>query len=353
MQTGRDSTKSDALYSHQPHACSSEEAPKITVIDYDETHYQEAEVKVAEECFTFRALPTITWINIDCLQSIDLLDKLGACYGFHPLVLEDILSDQRPKLEDYEDYIFIVLKMLYYHEHNGEAATEANQISIILGPNYVISFKEKAGDVFDPIRDRLRTGKGRIRKLGADYLAYSMIDAIVDNYFFIMERLGDRFENVEDAVVTRPDPDVLLDIYNLRQDTLSLRRSVWPVREAISKMERTDSPLVTDVTKVYLRDVYDHTIQVIENIENLRDTSASLLDIYLSSLSNRLNEVIKVLTVISTIFMPLTFISGLFGMNVQRMIDWLQVPWAFYAIIASMIAVVVTMLAYFRKKGWL
>lgn len=322
MQPERDSTSNiQQLQAHR--TCNSEEAPKITVIDYDESHFHEAEVKVAEECFLFRALPTITWVNIDCLHSVDLLDKLGACYGFHPLVLEDILSDQRPKVEDYDDYIFIVLKMLYYNEHNEDAAIEADQVSIILGPNYVVSFKEKAGDIFNPIRDRLRTGKGKIRKLGADYLAYSMIDAIVDNYFAIMERLGDRFEDLEDDVVTRPEPDILLDVYKLRQDTLSLRRSVWPVREAISRMERTDSPLVTDVTKIYLRDVYDHTIQVIENIENLRDTSASLLDIYLSSLSNRLNEVIKVLTVISTIFIPLTFITGLFGMNVQRMIEWL------------------------------
>lgn len=346
------SSQSNLSQPTQPNACNSEEAPKITIIDYDDAHYHEAQVKTAEECFAFKAMPTMTWINIDCLHSVNLLEKLGSCYGFHPLVLEDILSDQRPKLEDYDDYIFIVLKMLYYHEIEGVASIETNQISIILGPNYVVSFKEKAGDVFNPIRDRLRTGKGRIRKLGADYLAYSMMDAIVDNYFFIMEKLGDRFEDVEDAVVTKPDPDVLLDIYNLRQDTLSLRRSVWPVREAISKMDRTDSPLVKDVTKIYLRDVYDHTIQVIENIENLRDTSASLLDIYLSSLSNRLNEVIKVLTVISTIFMPLTFISGVFGMNVQGMIEGLQAPWAFYAIIASMLAIAFTMLAYFRKKEW-
>lgn len=347
------SSQSNSLQPPRQETCGSEDIPRITIIDYDDTHYHEAQVNTAEECFAFKSMPSRTWINIDCLHSVSLLEKLGACYGFHPLVLEDILSDQRPKLEDYDDYIFIVLKMLYYNGQNGEESIETNQISIILGPNYVVSFKEKAGDVFNPIRDRLRTGKGRIRKLGADYLAYSMIDAIVDNYFAIMEKLGDRFEEVEDAVVTKPDPEILLDIYNLRQDTLSLRRSVWPVREAISKMDRTDSPLVTDITKIYLRDVYDHTIQVIENIENLRDTSASLLDIYLSSLSNRLNEVIKVLTVISTVFMPLTFITGLFGMNVQRMIVWLEWPWAFFIIVAAMLGVVATMLMYFRKKGWL
>ena len=326
-------------------------ASKITVIDYDDSHYHEVEVKNIEECFIFRSKPTTTWINIDSLKMVNLLEKLGACYGFHPLVIEDILSDQRPKLEDYDDYIFIVLKMLYFDPQVGDEI-EADQISLILGPNYVVSIKEKAGDVFNPLRERLRTGKGKIRKYGADYLAYSMIDAIVDNYFGIMERLGDRFDDLEDSVVSRPEPKILLDIYNLRQDTLFLRKSVWPVREAISKMQRTDSLLITDGTKIYLRDVYDHTIQVIENIENLRDTSASLLDIYLSSLSNRLNEVIKVLTVISTIFIPLTFISGVFGMNVLRMEDWLEAPWAFFAIIASMLIIALTMLAYFRRKGW-
>jgi magnesium transporter len=342
------------LDSPAPHSeCDPAEAPKITIMSYDESYYHEAEVKAVEECFVFKSRPTTTWINIDCLHSIDLLDKLGSCYGFHPLVLEDILSDQRPKLEDYDEYIFIVLKMIYYDENSDGGAIKTDQISIILGPNYVISFKDHAGDVFNPLRDRLRTGKGKIRKQGADYLAYSMIDAIVDNYFIIMERLGDRFEDVEDAVVTKPEPDVLLDIYNLRQDTLSLRRSVWPVREAIARMERTDSPLVTEITKIYMRDVYDHTIQVIENIENLRDTSASLLDIYLSSLSNRLNEVIKVLTVISTIFIPLTFLSGLFGMNVQEMVEWLRAPWAFSAIAATMLTVAIVMLMYFKKKGWL
>ena len=324
--------------------------PKITVIDYDEAHYHEAEVKAVEECFVFKAQPTVTWINMIGLRQVAVLDKLGECYGFHPLVLEDILSDQRPKVEDYDDYIFIVLKMLYFDEK--EAALEADQISIILGPNYVVSFKEKEGDLLKGLRDRLRTGKGRIRRMGADYLAYSIIDVIVDNYFSIMEKLGEQFEVVEDVVVARPEPESLPAIYNLKRDMLFLRKSVWPLREAISRLQRTESHLISETTKIYLRDVYDHTIQIIENIETFRDMSASLLDTYLSSLSNRLNEVIKLLTIISTIFIPLTFISGVYGMNFEYN-SILYTPWGYHAVLALMFAIVLIMLSYFRRKAWI
>jgi magnesium transporter len=278
--------------------------------------------------------------------------------------LEDILTDQRPKIEDYDDYIFIVLKMLYYEDSEegaeddedgddlGESSLDMDQVSIILGPNFIISFKEKEVDVFNPLRDRLRTAKGRVRKQGADYLAYSMIDAIVDHYFLIMEKLGERFEDLEDMVVANPEPGILPTIYNLKRDMLFLRKSVWPLREAISKMQRTDSHLVTEATKIYLRDVYDHTIQVIENVETFRDMSASLLETYLSSLSNKLNEVIKLLTIISTIFIPLTFLAGVYGMNFRFMPE-LESPWGYPAVLIFMLLVVVVMLAYFRKKDWI
>ena len=340
------------------------EKPKITVIDYDERHYHEAEVKDVEECFRFKNQPSVTWINIDGLHQMDVLEKLGSCYGIHPLVLEDILTDQRPKIEDYDDYIFIVLKMLYYDENKdnkideqdeydlGDTNLDMDQVSMILGPNFIISFKEKEVDVFNPLRDRLRTAKGRIRRQGADYLAYSMIDSIVDHYFLIMEKLGDRFEELEDVVVSNPQPDVLPVIYNLKRDMLFLRKSVWPLREAISKMQRTDSHLVSETTKIYLRDVYDHTIQVIENIETFRDMSASLLETYLSSLSNKLNEVIKLLTIISTIFMPLTFVAGVYGMNFRFMPE-LESPWGYPAVLILMLMVVVVMLGYFHRKEWI
>ncbi|MHB8120047.1 MAG: magnesium/cobalt transporter CorA [Methanothrix sp.] len=332
------------------------EKPRITVIDFDEQHYQETEVKHVDEAFVFRERPTVTWINIEGLHQPDVLEKLGSCYGIHPLVLEDILTDQRPKIEDYDDYIFIVLKMLYYDEEgdeeSGDTKLDMDQVSIILGKNFIISFKEKEVDVFNPLRERLRTAKGKIRKQGADYLAYSMMDSIVDHYFVIMEKLGDRFEDLEDAVVSNPEPGILPTIYNLKRDMLFLRKSVWPLREAISNLQRTDSPLISELTKIYLRDVYDHTIQVIENIETFRDMSASLLETYLSSLSNKLNEVIKLLTIISTIFIPLTFLAGLYGMNFRFMPE-LESTWGYPAVLILMLMVVVVMMAYFRKKEWI
>jgi len=337
------------------------EKPRITVIDYGESHFHEAEVKEVEECFVFKEKPTVTWINIDGIRQVDILEKLGAGYGIHPLVLEDILTDQRPKVEDYEDYVYIVLKMLYFNEKKedleanediDEDLIDADQVSLILGPNFVISFKDKEVDVFDPLRDRLRTGKGRIRRMGADYLAYTMIDAIVDHYFIIMEKLGEMFEDLEDEVVARPERETLPDIYELKRNMLFLRKSVWPLREAISKLQRTDSPIITESTKIYLRDVYDHTIQVIENVETFRDMSASLLEMYLSSLSNRLNEVLKVLTIISTIFIPLTFITGLYGMNFTHMPE-LESPFGYPMVLSILFIVGSVMLLFFKKRRWI
>lgn len=333
------------------------ELPRFTVIEYDENHFLETETNEVEDCLIFRDRPYMTWINVDCPRQVYSLEKLGACYGLHPLVLEDILTDQRPKVEDYDDYIFIVLKMLYYEEAEdddeiGDFNIDMDQVSIIFGNNFIISFKEKDVDVFRPLKERLRTSKGRIRKQGADYLAYSMIDSIVDHYFVIMEKLGDRFEELEDSVVSNPEPGILPAIYNLKRDMLFLRKSVWPLREAISRMQRMDSHLISETTRIYLRDVYDHTIQVIENIETFRDMSASLLETYLSSLSNKLNEVIKLLTIISTIFIPLTFLSGLYGMNFTHMPE-LQHPWGYPAVLVLMLLVVGVMLAYFYRKKWI
>lgn len=337
------------------------EKPRITVIDYGEAHYHEAEIKSVEECFVFKEKPTVTWINIDGLHQVEILEKLGAGYGIHPLVLEDILTDQRPKVEDYEDYVYIVLKMIYFNEkkegeheddESDEDLIDADQVSLILGPNFVISFKDKEVDVFDPLRDRLRTGKGRIRRMGADYLAYTMIDAVVDHYFIIMEKLGEMFEDLEDDVVASPEKENLPDIYELKRNMLFLRKSVWPLREAISKLQRSDSPIITESTKIYLRDVYDHTIQVIENVETFRDMSASLLEMYLSSLSNRLNEVLKVLTIISTIFIPLTFITGLYGMNFRNMPE-LESPYGYPMVVILLIIVGSVMLLFFKKRRWI
>ena len=327
------------------------EGLKITVFDYDEVHFQEKEIKTIEECFLFKDKPTVTWINVDGLHQVEILEKLGECYGFHPLMLEDILNtDQRPKMEDYGDYIYIVLKMLSQSNKNNGIMTE--QISLILGPNFVISFQEMEGDIFDPIRERIRNGKGRIRKMGADYLAYALLDSIIDNYFIIMEKLGEKIEFLEEELVTRPTAQTLKTIHQLKREMIFLRRAVWPLREVVSGLERGESSLMKEPTRIYLRDVYDHTIQVIDTIETFRDMISGMLDIYLSSISNRMNAVMKVLTIIATIFMPLTFIAGIYGMNFKYMpeLDW---RWGYPAVWLVVVFIGISMLIYFKKKRWL
>jgi magnesium transporter len=327
------------------------ETLRITIMDYEEASSQEREIKTIEECLLFKDKPTVTWINIDGLHQIEILEKLGECYGLHPLVLEDILNtDQRPKMEDYGDYIYIVLKMLDQGNKSNEIVTE--QISLILGPNFVFSFQEKEGDVFDPIRERIRNGKGRIRKMGADYLAYTLLDSIVDDYFIILEKLGEKIEFLEEKLVTRPKPETLQTIHHLKREMIFLRKAVWPLREMISGLERNESSLIKESTRIYLRDVYDHTIQTIDTIETFRDMVSGMLDIYLSSVSNRLNSVMKVLTIIATIFMPLTFLAGIYGMNFKYMPE-LEWRWGYPFIWLIMIGIGTFMLVYFKKKNWL
>jgi magnesium transporter len=327
------------------------EAVRITYFDYDEQNFAEKQVANIEECFPFKTTPTVTWINIDGLHDIQIIEKLGKEFELHPLLLEDILSTrQRPKAEDYEKYFFIVLKMLHYNDE--EQTVESEQVSIVLGNNFVISFQETVGDVFDNVRDRIRNAKGRARKMGPDYLAYSLIDAIVDGYFTILEKLGEKIEFLEEQLVVEPTEQTLHQIHRLKRELIILRKSVWPLREVISTLQRTESKLISEVTSIYLRDVYDHTIQVIDTIESFRDMAAAMVDIYLSSLSNRMNSVMKVLTIIATIFIPLTFIAGVYGMNFKDMPE-LQWRWGYPAILLVMVLVAGVMLVYFRKKKWL
>jgi len=293
----------------------------------------------------------VTWINVDGIHQVEILERLGEYFGLHPLVVEDILNtDQRPKVEDFGDYIFIVLKMFYYDDSADEIVTE--QISLTLGPTLVISFQEREGDVFNPIRERIRSEKGRIRKMGADYLAYVLVDSIVDSYFIILEKLGEKIEDLEEELVTDPRPETLQTIHNLKREMIFLRKSVWPLREVVSGLERGESPLIQESTGIYLRDVYDHTIQVIDTVETIRDMLSGMLDIYLSSVSNRMNEVMKVLTIIATIFIPLTLIAGIYGMNFRYMPE-LEWPWAYPMLWLIMLAIGVLMLIYFRRKRWL
>lgn len=324
---------------------------KITIIDYDEKQFQEKEAKSVEDCFPFKDESTVTWINIDGINQVDILNKLSSYFELHPLVLEDILNtNQRPKMEDFDSYIYIVLKMLNYNDKNNEVDTE--QVSLILGHNFVISFQERPGDVFNPIRERIRNVKGRIRKLGSDYLAYTLIDAIVDNYFIIIEKMGEKTEFLEEELISDPTPATLQTIHNLKREMIFLRKSVWPLRELISGLDRGESKLIKKTTIVYLRNVYDHTIQVIDSIETLRDMVSGMIDIYLSSVSNRMNEVMKLLTIIATIFIPLTFIAGIYGMNFRFMPE-LQWRGSYFIILTIMGAIGVLMLFYFKRKKWL
>ena len=324
--------------------------PVITIIDYDANRFQEKTVTSLEECLPFKATDTVTWINIDGLSDTSVIERIGKSYDIHPLILESILNtEQRPKMEDLDTYIYVNLKMLQYLEPARKVKIE--QVSLIIGRHYIISFQEDVGDVFDPIRERIRKD-GRIRKFGTDYLAYALIDAIVDNYFAVMESLGEQVELLEEALASNPSRDMLLSIHTLKKDMIYLRKSVWPLREVISGLERSDNDLIKDATRIYMRDVYDHTIQVIDTIETFRDMVSGMIDIYLSGMSMRLNEVMKVLTLIATIFIPLTFIVGIYGMNFEYMPE-LSHPYGYYGVWVVMILVIATMLLYFHKRQWL
>jgi len=328
------------------------ERTKITIMDYDGKAFQEKEAKSVEDCFSFKETATVTWINIDGVHDSELVGKLGSHFGVHPLILEDIMTTaQRPKMEDLGDYIYVVLRMLTCEKDKDGVFSE--QVSLILGPNFVISFQESAGgDVFDPVRDRIRTGKGRLRTLGPDYLAYALIDAIVDNYFLVLEKIGERVEVLEEDLVTNPDQETLHEMHVLKREMIYVRRSVWPLREVISGLERAESELIRQSTGIFLRDVYDHTIQVIDTVETYRDMLSGMLDIYLSSVSNRMNQVMKVLTIIATIFIPLTFLAGVYGMNFKFMPE-LEWRWGYFVIVGIMLAIGITMLIIFRRKKWM
>lgn len=326
------------------------QAVSISFFSYNEDSLEEKRQEDLHRLMPPSSDDRIHWTNIDGLHQVDLLEKLGACYGLHPLVVEDMLNtEQRPKLEDYGHYLYIVLRVLAYDSKTGEMIAE--QQSIVLGRNFVLSVGEREGDVFGPIRERLRTGTGRIRKMGADYLAYSLLDAIVDNYFSVMEQLGDRIEEAEEALIGHPAKDTLREIIRLKREMMVLHKAIWPLREVTSSMERGESPLIGEATRLYVRDVYDHVIQAMDTTETYRDILSSLTDIYLSSVSNRMNEVMKVLTVISTVFIPLTFIAGVYGMNFRVMPE-LEWPWGYFAVLFLMAGVAGSMLVYFRRKKW-
>jgi len=324
---------------------------KLTLFEYgSQMPVEERQVQTVSECFPFDPQIPVTWLNVDGSHQVEVLEEIGSSFDIHQLVLEDILdTSQRPKMEDFDRYLFIELNMLSWDEYPSQVASQ--QVSLILGKNYVVTIQELEKDVFDPVRKRIREGKSRLTKQGADYLAYALIDAIVDHYFIVLENLGEQIEFLEEELVTDPNPGTLQSIHELKRELIFLRKSVWPLREVIGALERGESPLFQESSLIYLRDVYEHTIQIIDTVETFRDMVSGMLDIYLSSISNRMNEVMKVLTIIATVFIPLSFIVGLYGMNFSNMPE-LSWKWGYPMVWGVIISVVVGMLTYFRRKKW-
>lgn len=327
------------------------ETIKITLMNYDQARLEEKELERIEESFAYKDEPPVSWINIDGLHEVDLIQKMGTHFNVHPLTLEDIVNTgQRPKVEDFEDYIYLVFKMLKFEETTGHITSE--QVSLIVGPHYVLSFQEAEGDVFSSVRQRIRQARGRIRSAGPDYLAYALIDAAVDHYFLILEKIGERIEHLEEQLHVQATPEILQAIYDLKRELIYFRKQVWPVREVLNAWQKTESALVQEANKIFLRDVYDHTIQVIDTIESFRDIISGVMDLYMSTVSNKMNEVMKVLTIIATIFIPLTFVAGIYGMNFKFMPE-LEWRWSYPLLWAFLFLIFSGMVVYFKRKKWL
>ena len=326
------------------------ERVKITLTEYDETNIEICEIKSVDEIDPFTDTPQVTWVSVCGLHETDFLIQIGEKFKVHPLVLEDILNTEtRPKIEITDDYLFIVLKLITYNaEHK---ILESEQVSFILGNSFVFSFMERNDEIFNPIKERIKNQLGKLRKKGSDYLLYVLMDLVVGQFFLALEKVGERIESLDDEVLNAPEKSQVEKIYNLKNLLLMLRRSAAPMREIVNQLIKDDSDLIDDSTEPYLRDLYDHTIHISESIELQREITTGLMETYLSMMSNKMNEVMKVLTVIATIFIPLTFIVGIYGMNFPNMpeMEW---PWAYFAVWGVMLAVVIAMIFYFKKKDW-
>jgi len=322
---------------------------KVHVIDFNSDEFSETDITRIEDLDDFRQKDTVTWIHIVGASNVDVLDKIGHIFNIHNLVLEDMLNTtHRPKIENYDDYLFLITKNIRLQKD--ELLIE--QISFIIGRNYVISFLENDFNVFDAVRTRLRSVKSKIRKTGADYLGYALLDLVVDNYFIALEHVGEQIDLLEERVIRGADSAQIREIQELRTDLLFIRKAIWPLREVLSTLERGDSDLIAPQTHIYLRDVYDHIVQLIDTVETYREMVNGLMDIYLSSISNRMNEVMKVLTIISTIFIPLTFLAGIEGMNFKVMpeLNW---DYGYPALLLFMSIIVIGMIRFFKNKKWL
>ena len=326
------------------------EKVKITLTEYDEKNVETCEINSVEEIDPYTDTPQVTWVNVSGLHDTELIKQIGEKFSIHPLVLEDILNTEtRPKIEMTDDYIFIAMKMLTYNSSEDQIDTE--QVSFILGNSFVFSFLEKSDNIFNPIKDRITNNYGRVRKQASDYLFYALMDVVVDQYFLLLEQIEQNIELLDDEVITNADRSQIEKIYNLKNKLLLIRRSLWPLRELFTRLIREESKLINKKIVPYLRDLLDHTIQITETIELQREITNGLMETHLSMMSFKMNEVMKVLTVIATIFIPLTFIVGIYGMNFPNMPE-MQWPWAYYALWGVMICVVLFMLFYFKRKKW-
>ncbi|MBN1697267.1 MAG: magnesium/cobalt transporter CorA [Spirochaetales bacterium] len=326
------------------------ETSVFTYGEYDENEFTEKQSRTIGEVFPFPQTRRVRWLNVGGIRNTDIIEKIGGECRFHPLMIEDIVNThQRPKYEDYEDSLFIVMKGLSWCGETYEITED--QVSFILKNGYLISFQETEENLFSSIMDRLRMKKGMIRSHGADYLLYVLIDAVVDSYFSLLETLDEEIEALEETLLENPTPETLKKIYMLKSTVISLRKTLWPLREIIGRLEKMESPLIGRHTRVFFRDVYDHTLHIIDTVETFRDLIGGMLDIYLSSVSNKTNEVMKVLTIIATIFIPITFLVGVYGMNF-KFIPELQWRWGYFGVWGIIIIIIAGLIAFFKKKKW-
>jgi len=322
----------------------------LNLIDYDADHHLSREQVSLEECLPLKETASVSWINLSGLHDIDLLQQLGDAFSIHSLALEDVLNTGHlPKCEEFDGYLLLIFKLLHINEQSG--ALEQEQISMLVGPNWLLTFQEKPEDIFDRLRERINRANGRIRQRGTDYLAYAILDSVVDSYFHVLAHLGERLESMENKLLLDPDSQSLQDIHKLRQELALMRRSVWPLQIAITEFQHIESSLLSEETAPFLRDLLDHISHAVESVEMMRDGSSNLLDLYLSLASQKMNETMKVLTIMASIFIPLTFIAGIYGMNFENMPE-LKLAWGYPTVWLVMIGCALGMVWYFRRKKW-
>ena len=328
-----------------------DEPVKISIMDYTGERLDEYADATIEDIRKCMREPSVTWVNISGIHDMTIIEMIGKEFDLHPLLLEDLVNTRhRAKIDDYEDYFFIVLKMVF--QESGQNQLQYEHVCLVVGPSYLISFQEREGDVFGPVRDRLRKLKGRIRKAGPDYLGYALMDMIVDHYYVILEQMGEEIESIQEEALENPTTQTFNAIHATRHQLIFLRKTIWPMRELIGSLLRGESGLIHESVMVYLQDVYDHVVQVIDTVETYRDLLAGTLDTYMSSVSNKMNEVMKVLTVIATLFIPLTFLAGIYGMNFTHMpeLEWRYAYPAFWVVV---VIVFLGMFWWVKKKKWI